>query len=127
MRSDEARINVNLSRVNQDEDGGTAVVPELPMKAGDILSLDTLNELEIDKRNICNAQNPVKLEQVKRPAQDVTLRRVQTRRIEFHFAGEERFCVGVADAKLISPIVRLSHLAHRTTDCPDMGIFLSLT
>jgi hypothetical protein len=120
-------IDLNLNRVNQHQDGSAAVIPELAMKAGDIFGFDTPYLFEIDQRDILSAENPVQLEQVKSPAQDVALRRVQPRRVELRFAGKERLRIRVTDAKFASPIVRLSHLTHRTTNFPQMETFLSLT
>jgi hypothetical protein len=103
------------------------MIPELAMKARDIFRPDPPYLFEIDEGDVLRTEHTVQLEKVKGPTQDVALRRVQARRVEFHFAGKKRLGIGLADAKFTSPIVRLSHLTHRTTNFPQMETFLSLT
>jgi hypothetical protein len=97
------------------------------MEAGNVFRFDTPYLFEVDERDVLRTENPVQLEKVKGPTQDVALRRVQAGRVEFRFAGKKRLRIGLADAKFVSPIVRLCHLCHRTTNCPETGTFLSLT
>ena len=109
---------MNLIRRDKYENGCAAVVPKRSMKAGDFRSLYSLYQLKVNERSIPGTENPIKLQQVKGAAQDVTLRSVSSRRVQLRFIGEKRPRSGIFDAKGLSPIVRRSHRHHFTADDP---------